>query len=156
MLIVKCKFMKVLFLKDVAGQGRKGELKEVSEGYALNFLVKRGLATVATDKVQKEQEHKAKVAGEMAEKQEARALSQKADIEKRTFEIRAKTGSDGKLFGAVREKDIADALEAKLGTAIDKHKIVLDQPIKSLGEHVATIRLAFQVEARIKLHIVSY
>lgn len=145
--------MKVLFVKDVAGQGRKGEVKEVSEGYALNFLVKRGLATIATEKVQKEQELKAKVAGEAAQKQEARALAHKADIEKRTFEIRAKTGADGKLFGAIRERDIAEAVGAKLGRDIDKHDIVLDAPIKALGEHSAYVRLGKDVRATIRLHV---
>lgn len=147
--------MKVLFVKDVAGQGKRGELKEVSEGYALNFLVKRGLATIATEKVQKEYEHKAKVAGEVAQKQEARALAQKVDIEKRTFEIRAKTGSDGKLFGAIREKDIAETVSAKLGFEIDKHSIILDKPIKALGKQTASVRLSKTVEAIITLHILA-
>lgn len=148
--------MKVLFVKDVAGQGRRGELKEVSEGYALNFLVKRGLATIATEKVQKEQELKARVAEETAQKQEARALAQKAEIEKRTFEIRAKTGADGKLFGAIREKDIAEAVSAKVGFIIDKHRIVLDSPIKNLGSHEATLVLSKNVSATAKLHVLSH
>lgn len=145
--------MKVLFIKDVAGQGKRGELKEVSEGYALNFLVKRGLATIATEKVQKEQELKARVAGETAQKQEARALAQKAEIEKRTFEIRAKTGADGKLFGAIREKDVAEAVAAKTGFDIDKHSIVLEKPIKALGEHTAVVRFVKNVQATARLHI---
>lgn len=148
--------MKVLFVKDVAGQGRKGEVKEVSEGYALNFLVKRGLATIATEKVQKEQELKARVAGEAAQKQETRALAQKADIEKRTFEIRAKTGADGKLFGAIREKDVAEAVSAKSGLTIDKHRIILASPIKNLGSHVATLALSKNVSATVKLSVVSH
>lgn len=147
--------MKVLFVKDVAGQGRKGEVKEVSEGYALNFLVKRGLATIATEKVQKEQELKAKVAGEVAQKQETRALAQKADIEKRTFEIRAKNGADGKLFGAIREKDIAEAVTAKVGFEIDKHDIVLASPIKNLGTHEAILHLSKTTSAKIALRVVA-
>lgn len=145
--------MKVLFVKDVAGQGRKGELKEVSEGYALNFLVKRGLATIATEKVQKEQELKARVAGEAVQKEEARALAQKVNIEKRTFEIRAKTGADGKLFGAIREKDIAEVVSAKLGFEIDKHDIILEKPIKALGDGTAMVRLSKNSQAVVRLHV---
>ncbi len=147
--------MKVLFVKDVAGQGRRGELKEVSEGYALNFLVKRGFATIATEKVQKEYENKAKVAGEVAQKQEARVLAQKIDIEKRTFELRAKTGADGKLFGAIREKDIAEAVSLKVGFEIDKHSIVLASPIKNLGTHEAVLELSKTTSAKIKLQVLS-
>lgn len=148
--------MKVLFVKDVAGQGKRGELKEVSEGYALNFLVKRGFATIATEKVQKEQELKVRVAGEAAQKQEARALAQKAEIERRTFEIRAKTGADGKLFGAIREKDVAEAIAAKTGFDIDKHSIVLEKPIKTLGEHAAIVRFIKDVQATARLHISAH
>lgn len=145
--------MKVLFLKDVKGQGRKGELKEVSDGYALNFLIKLGHAVAATEKVQIKEKKKLDAKAEELEKARAKNLALKAELEKRTFTILAKAGDGGKLFGAVREKDVAEALAQKLGKTIDKNSIHIPNPIRTVGEHAVLLKLGHAIEARVALDV---
>ncbi len=145
--------MKVLFLKDVKGQGRKGELKEVSDGYALNFLIKLGHAVAATEKVQIKEKKKLDAKAEELEKARAKNLALKAELEKRTFTILAKAGDGGKLFGAVREKDVAEALTQKLGKTIDKNSIHIPNPIRTVGQHVVLLKLGHATEARVALDV---
>ncbi len=145
--------MKVLFLKDVKGQGRKGELKEVSEGYALNFLVKNGLAAAATEKIQAKEKQKADAKIAELEKIKAKHLALKEQIEKRRFTLPAKAGDGGKLFGAVREKDVAELLTQKLDKTIDKNLVRIDTPIRTVGEHVVSLEFAKGLVARVTLEI---
>lgn len=145
--------MKVLFLKDVKGQGRKGELKEVSEGYALNFLVKNGLAAAATEKIQTKEKQKADAKTAELEKIKAKHRALKEEIEKRRFTVLAKAGDGGKLFGAVREKDVAEVLTQKLGKTIDKSLVRIDTPIRTVGEHVVLLEFEKGLEARVTLEI---
>lgn len=145
--------MKVLFLKDIKGQGRKGELKEVSEGYALNFLIKNGHAAAATEKIQTKEKQKADAKTAEVEKTKAKHLALKADIEKRHFTVLAKAGDAGKLFGAVREKDVAEVISQKIGKTIDKSSVRIDSTIRTVGEHVVRIELEKGLEARATLEI---
>jgi large subunit ribosomal protein L9 len=146
--------MKVIFLQDVKGQGKKGEVKDVSEGYARNFLIPRGLAKEASQgnlktlEVQKQSEARRK----QKEQEEAEALGKRLDA--MTVVIRAKAGEGGRLFGAITSKQVAEAL-AKEGIAIDKRKIELDEPIRTLGVTKVPIKLHPQVRATLGVQVVE-
>ncbi|MVP00740.1 MULTISPECIES: 50S ribosomal protein L9 [Paenibacillus] len=144
--------MKVVFLKDVKGQGKKGEIKEVSEGYATNFLIPRGLAAAGTDSAVKkvDQQNKAEQKRKEQEKQEAEALG--AKLNETTVTIRTKSGEGGRLFGAITSKQIAEQLE-KLGYKIDKRKIVLSDPIRTLGVTKVPVKLHTEVTATISVQV---
>jgi large subunit ribosomal protein L9 len=146
--------MKVIFLKDVKGQGKKGDVKEVSEGYARNFLLPKGFVSLANDsaiKVLKNQ-HKAEEKRKDQEHEKAQALADK--IESLTVEIKAKSGEGGRLFGSITSKQIAEQLAAKK-IKVDKRKINLDEPIRTLGVTHVPVKLHPQVSAIIKVQIVE-
>jgi len=144
--------MKVIFLQDVKGQGKKGEVKEVSEGYARNFLIPRGLAKEASQgnlktlEVQKQSEERRK----QKEREEAEALGKRLDA--MTVVIRAKAGEGGRLFGAITSKQVAEAL-AKEGIEIDKRKIELEEPIRTLGVTKVPVKLHPQVRATLSVQV---
>lgn len=144
--------MKVIFLKDLKGQGKKGEVKEVSEGYARNFLIPRGYAQIANEGnlKQLEQLHKAESRRKEKEKEEAMETAEK--LKSVTLPFQVKAGEGGRLFGSITSKQIADGLE-KLGFKIDKRKILLDDPIRSLGVTNVQIRLHPEVTATVNVHI---
>ena len=130
--------MKVILQQDVRGQGKKGQMVEVSDGYARNFLLPRKLA-VNTMK----QQEKARKAQEAAEKAEAEALSKK--LEGLTVKVAAKAGEGGRLFGAVTAKEISECLSQQHGVNIAKAKLVLDEPIKSCGGYQVKAKLGYEV-----------
>lgn len=142
--------MKVILLKDVKGQGKKNEVIEVSDGYGRNFLIKNGLATVATStqinsiNISKAAEEKRKA----AEKAEAVKLAK--ELETKTVVVEIKTGETGKLFGALNTQAISDALK-KQGIDLDKKKIVLSDPIKTVGEYTITVKPYAEVSAKLKV-----
>ena len=147
--------MKVIFIQDVKGQGKKGEEKNIADGYARNFLLPRGLAVEATAanlnnlKGQKESEAYRK-------EQDIKAANEtKAKLETITVKITAKAGEGGRLFGSVTTKDIADALKAQHGIDIDKRKIVLASDIKAVGEVTADAKLYPQITGKIKICIIA-
>ncbi len=144
--------MKVIFLKDVKGQGKKGEVKEVSEGYAQNFLMPRGLVRPATDGNVKTLEHQtaAEVKRKEKEKEEAQALGKK--LEEMTVTVKAKAGEGGRLFGAITSKQVAEALE-KAGVKIDKRKIEMQDPIRTLGVTQVPVKLHPEVKATFKVQV---
>lgn len=142
--------MKVILLKDVKGLGKKDDIKEVSDGYARNFLLKQGLAKEATatnvnsvNIAKKAEEHRRAV-----EKAEALELAKK--LSATTVTIKVKVGETGKLFGALNTQAIADAL-AKEGISIDKKKIVLADPIKLVGAYEVTVKPYAEVSAKLKV-----
>jgi large subunit ribosomal protein L9 len=143
--------MKVIFLQDVKGQGKKGEVKEVSEGYVRNFLLPKGLVkeanagNVNTLKAQQASEQKRKD----KEKEDAQALGVK--LGEMTVVIKAKSGQDGRLFGAITSKQIAEALEAQAGVKLDKRKIELDDPIRTLGVTQVQVKLHPEVKGTLKV-----
>lgn len=144
--------MKVILLEDVKGQGKKGEIKNVSEGYARNYLFPRNLAHEATEaNMQKLQAEKDAVARKEAEELAAakKLAEQMKDIK---VTIKTQAGEGGRLFGAITTKHIGDAL-AKLGYDIDKRKIQLHDPIKSLGGHQVQIKLHPEVAATISVFV---
>lgn len=142
--------MKVILLEDVKNVGKKGSIINAKDGYARNFLFPKNLAIEATDVNLKNLEH-VKKQQEQKEKElldEARQLEE--ELNKITVVIKTKTGENGKLFGAVTTKEIAENVEKEHGIAIDKKKYELD-PIKSVGEYFAKIKLHPQVSAKVKV-----
>ncbi|MFF2889225.1 50S ribosomal protein L9 [Paenibacillus sp. NPDC057967] len=142
--------MKVIFLQDVKGQGKKGQVKDLSEGYVRNFLLPKGLAKLASDgnlktlEVQTASEEKRK----QKEKEDAQELGKR--LEEMTIVVKAKAGEGGRLFGAITSKQIAEALAAK-GVKIDKRKIELDEPIRTLGVTQVPVKLHPDVKAKLNV-----
>lgn len=147
--------MKVIFQQDVRGQGKKGQLVEVSDGYARNFLLPKKLAVPATAEnvnTMKQQE-KARQAQMAAEKAEAQALAEK--LKSIQVKLTAKAGEGGRLFGAVTSKEIAEALSAQHGLNIAKTKLVLDEPIKSCGGYQIKAKLGYEIMGTVKVMVVE-
>lgn len=144
--------MKVILLQDVKGQGKKGQIKEVSEGYAANFLFPKGLARMATEGNVKtlENQNAAEQKRKQKEKEDAIELGKK--LEELMVEIKAKAGEGGRLFGAITSKQIAEAL-SKMGIKIDKRKIELEEPIRSLGVTQIPVKLHTEVKATLKVQV---
>ena len=142
--------MKVILLKDIKGTGKKGEMHEVSEGYARNFLLPRKLVKEAT--VQAVGEMKARQAADERNKQIEidNANKMKETLAGVTVKIEAKAGEGGRLFGAITAKEVAEALTKQLGTEFDKKKITVGE-IKSLGSFEATVKLHAGISAQVKV-----
>ena len=147
--------MNVILQQDVRGQGKKGQLVEVSDGYARNFLLPKKLAVPATAEnvnTMKQQE-KARQAQMAAEKAEAQALAEK--LKSIQVKLTAKAGEGGRLFGAVTSKEIAEALSAQHGLTIAKTKLVLDEPIKSCGGYQIKAKLGYEIMGTVKVMVVE-
>ena len=147
--------MKVIFSTDVRGQGKKGEMKEVSDGYARNYLIPRGLASEATaDAINAfKLKEKAKAAQAAREKAEAEANAKK--LEGVQVLIRARAGSSGKLFGAVTSQEICDALKEQFDIDIEKNKIVQNDPIKTFGSFPVKAKLGNEISGTINVLVVE-
>lgn len=145
--------MKVIFLKDVKGKGKKGEVKNVADGYAHNFLIKQGLAVEANSanisslNAQKKKEEK------LAAEELAQAEELKAKVDEITVELTAKSGEGGRLFGSITSKQIAEELQKKHGIKVDKRKIELDDAIRSLGYTKVPVKLHPEVTATLNVHV---
>ena len=146
--------MKVLLLTDVKGTGKKGEIKEVADGYAKNFLLKTGKARLADNSAISENKMKKSATDyhKEMEKQAAKAMAEKLSSAKVTVEI--KCGENGKTFGSVTTKEISEALN-KQGYEVDKRKIDLKEPLKTIGSYKINIKLHPEVSAKIELEIVA-
>jgi large subunit ribosomal protein L9 len=147
--------MKVIFLQDVKGSGKKGEVKNVADGYARNFLIGKGLAVEATaknmnllDGQKASEQHKKDV-----EKQNAEDI--KAAIDGKKIVAPAKAGSNGKLFGSVTTGTIAELIEKQFGRKIEKKKISLKSDIKNFGTYEADIKLYNGVSAKVTIEVVE-
>ena len=147
--------MKVIFNVDVKGQGKKGELKEVSEGYGRNYLLPRKLAVEATtDNMNTLRlKEKAKAAAIAAEK--AKALENSKQLESVVVKVAAKAGAGGKLFGAVTSQEISAALKEQFGIEIEKQKIVQTEPIKSYGSYEVKCKFGYEISGVIHLMVVE-
>ena len=147
--------MKVIFQQDVRGQGKKGEMKEVSEGYARNYLLPRKLAMEATkDNLNTLRlKEKAKQAAIAAEK--AKAIENAKQLESIVVKIAARAGSAGKLFGAVTNQEISDALKEQFGIEIEKQKIIQSEPIKSYGSYEVKCKFGYEINGVINVLVVE-
>lgn len=145
--------MKVIFIQDVKGQGKKGEEKNIADGYARNFLLPRGLA-VEANKANLNNLKGQKESQAFKKEQEIKAAEEtKSKLEGVTAIITAKAGENGKLFGSVTAKDIADALKSQHGIDIDKRKIVLNGDIKTTGELTVDVKLYPQIVGKINVSV---
>ena len=145
--------MKVVFLADVKGQGKKDEIKEVSDGYARNFLLPKKLAVPADAKMMNEiknkeasKQHKIDTA-----KADAKALAEK--LTKITVKITAQAGGDGRLYGSVTTKDVAEALTKQFGITVDRRKMSLEDPIKAFGLYSIDVKLYAEVSGKINVSV---
>lgn len=144
--------MKIILLQDVKGQGKKGDVVDVNEGYARNFLIKKGLAEIATATKLNDITQK-KSAAEFHHAEEVKATRALArEIDGKEFVVKIKVGQAGKVFGSVTGANVSDALAAA-GYTIDKKKIVLAQPIKSVGVYDVDLKLMEGISAKIKVSV---
>ena len=145
--------MKVIFLQDVSSKGRTGEIKEVADGYAYNYLIPRGLAVAATAAAVKMAEIKLKsdAKRKAVEHEEMEKVAEEVHGKELTFQ--AKAASAERIHGSVTSADIAEKLEKLVGYEIDKKKIALDEPLRKLGEHNVSLNFAKGIEASIKVII---
>ena len=137
--------MKVIFLEDVRGKGKKGQVKDVPDGYAQNFLIKNGKAKPATSAA----------ISALKGQQHAEAIKAKIEDDKTIVEIKSKAGEDSRLFGSIPSKQIAQALAQQYQINVDKRKIDLPEPIKALGYRNVDVRIHPDVTATIRVHIVT-
>lgn len=147
--------MKIILLRDVPKVGRSGEVKEVNAGFATNFLIKKGLAKLATVEAQKELEKGKKELSAKKRKEQDQLLRHKSEIERRTFTVKVKTGDKGQIFGGVHEQDIARAIFQKTKIHLEKSQIGAHKGIKELGEHIIDIKLGAGISAKTKINIES-
>ena len=142
--------MKVIFLQDVKGKGKKGEIKEVPSGYAQNFLIKKNLAKEATNQAIGELKGKQK-----SEEKHAAELLAEAQLEKEEnrLQFTEKVGPDGRTFGSITAKKIAEGLQKQFGIKVDKRHIELEHPIRAIGLIEVPVKLHKEVSAQIKLNI---
>ena len=149
--------MKVIFLQDVKGKGKKGDIKDVPNGYAQNFLIKNNLAKPANNESMAELKGKQKA----QEKHEAELLAEAEELktvlekEETVVRIKAKAGEDGRLFGSIPSKQIADALNKQYSIKLDKRKIELEQPSRALGYTKVPVKLHSKVTATITVQTVQ-
>lgn len=146
--------MKVVLRSDIAGVGRRGDIVDVSDGHARNYLLPRGMAFAATPGAvnQANAMRKARDLRETADREAAQTIA--GQLKDRTLTITAKAGAEGRLFGSVTAADIADALASQAGIEVDRKQVV-SQTIRSVGAHTAVLRLHADVECNIALNVVA-
>ena len=132
--------MKVILLQDVKGKGKKGQMLEVSDGYARNYMLPRKIAIEATTDA-------------VNAKERAEALDTSHKLREMTLIVKAKGGGAGRLFGSVTNQEIADALKASSGITLDKRKIIISDPIKNVGTYTVTCKLGYEISAPLTVKI---
>ena len=147
--------MKVIFNVDVKGQGKKGEMKEVSDGYARNYLLPRKLASEATADNINTMKLKEKAKAALIAKEKAEAEENAKRLSAITVTIRAKAGGAGKLFGYVTSQEISDALREQHGINIEKNKIVQAEPIKTFGSYTVKAKLGYEISANVSVLVIE-
>ena len=144
--------MKVILLQDVKGKGKKGQMLEVSDGYARNFMLPKKLAIEATPDAINTMRMNDKATQERIAREKAEAMAISKKLREMTVIVKAKGGGAGRLFGSVTNAEIADAL-AKQGVKLDKRKIVLGETIKNVGTYTATCKLGYEITAPLTVKI---
>lgn len=147
--------MKVILMQDVKGKGKKGQMIEVSDGYARNFMLPRKIAVEATADAVNTMKMNDKAAAEKAARERAEALEISKKLRDMTLTVTAKGGGAGRLFGSVTNQEIADALKANAGIALDKRKIVISDTIKSVGTYTVQCKLGYEITAPLTVKIVE-
>ena len=145
--------MKVILLQDVKGKGKKGQMIEISDGYARNFMLPKKLAMEATADAINTMRMNDKAAAEKAAREKAAALDTANKLRAMTLTVKAKGGGAGRLFGSVTNQEIADALEKNTGVKLDKRKIVIADPIKNVGTYTVTCKLGYEISAPLTVKI---
>lgn len=145
--------MKVILLQDVKGKGKKGQLLEVSDGYARNFMLPKKIAIEATADAINTMRMNDKAAAEKAAKERAEAVELSNKLRAMTLTVYAKGGGAGRLFGSVTNQEIADALSKEEGIILDKRKIVIADPIKNIGTYTVTCKLGYEINAKLTVKI---
>lgn len=145
--------MKVILLQDVKGKGKKGQMIEVSDGYARNYMLPRKVAVEATVDAVNTMRMNDKATAERQARERAEALETSRKLKELTLVVKAKGGGAGRLFGAVTNQEIADALKANAGIAIDKRKIVIDEPIKNVGTYTVKCKLGYEILGQLTVKI---
>ena len=145
--------VQVILTEDVAGQGRKGQIVSVSDGYAHNFLIKNKKGILATEEELKKMENRKKKEAQRAEEDRLKAMEVKKALESAKVVIAVKTGENGKLFGAITNKEVSIGIKETFNLDIDRKKIECN--IKAVGEHIAKIRLHTEVKAEVKVVAVA-
>lgn len=146
--------MKVIFLKDVKGQGKKGETKDLSEGYVRNFLLPKGLVKEATDGNMKTLEAKQRSEEKRKEQEKFEAQELAAKMNEMTVKVKGKSGEGGRLFGAISSKQVIHALEEQYKIKVDKRKLDMEA-IRSLGVTQVKVKIHNEVTATLKVHVVE-
>ena len=145
--------MKVILLQDVKGKGKKGQLLEVSDGYARNFMLPRKIAIEATADAVNTMRMNDKATQERIAREKAEAMEVSKKLRELTVVVKAKGGGAGRLFGSITNQEIADALKAKSGITLDKRKIVMSDPIKNVGTYTVTCKLGYEITAPLTVKI---
>ena len=145
--------MKVILLQDVKGKGKKGQMLEVSDGYARNFMLPKKLAIEATPDAINTMRMNDKATQERIAREKAEAMATSKKLRELTIVVTAKGGGNGRLFGAVTTQEIAASLEKQAGIKLDKRKIVLNETIKSVGTYTATCKLGYEINAPLTVKI---
>ena len=145
--------MKVILTQDVRGQGKRGQMIEVSDGYARNFLLPRKLAQEATADNINTMRMNDKATQERQAKERAEALELRNRMKDMTVVVTAKGGGAGRLIGAVTNTEVSEALAKQAGVQLDKRKIVLDEPIKSVGVYTVKCKLGYEINAELKIEV---
>ena len=145
--------MKVTLLQDVRGKGKKGQMLEVSDGYARNYMLPRKIAIEATADAVNTMRMNDKATQERIAKEKAEAMEVSKKLREMTIVVNAKGGGNGRLFGSVTNQEIAEALKAKTGIALDKRKIVITDAIKNVGTYTVTCKLGYEITAPLTVKI---
>ena len=145
--------MKVILLQDVRGKGKKGQMLEVSDGYARNYMLPRKMAIEATADAVNTMRMNDKATQERIAREKAEAMETAKKLREMTVTVTAKGGGNGRLFGSITNQEIADALKAKTGIALDKRKIVIADAIKNVGTYTVTCKLGYEITAPLTVKI---
>ena len=145
--------MKVILLQDVKGKGKKGQMLEVSDGYARNYMLPRKMAIEATADAVNTMRMNDKATQERIAREKAEAMETAKKLREMTVTVTAKGGGNGRLFGSITNQEIADALKAKTGIALDKRKIVIADAIKNVGTYTVTCKLGYEITAQLTVKI---
>ena len=145
--------MKVILLQDVKGKGKKGQMLEVSDGYARNYMLPRKIAIEATVDAMNTKKMNDKAEAERIAREKAEAMEISKQLRAMVLTVTAKGGGAGRLFGSVTNQEIADALKAKTGITLDKRKIVISEPIKTVGTFTVNCKLGYEITAPLTVKI---